>query len=122
QRARILETIDLPVLGEPERKLAIAPLAAPEDQMVMRAIHRFQRVALLDLRHLAAVRLAPFEDLHERIHVRRVVRQVPGPVIEVDLREMRRRDAVVARLELELLHELLELLANDESVREPERK
>ena len=43
-------------------------------------------------------------------------------VVEVGLGELRRGHAVVAGLELQLLHELLDLLPHDGAVRQPERE
>src|SRR5690606_41079872 len=67
-------------------------------------------------------RLALLLQLHHRVHVLGVERQVPRLPVELGARQLRGRDALVAVLELELLHQGLELVADDRPVREPERQ
>ena len=86
--------------------------------MVVRAVHGPQHVGL-------AHRLAVggfLDDLHGRIHVVLVVGQMAGAGVEIRLRDVRRRDALVAGLELELHGELLQLVADDRAIREPQRQ
>ena len=95
------------VLGKAHRQIAVAPRHRLVDHVVVRAVHRLE------------VELFPIH-FHRREHAVRIVRQVPGSVVEILLGDVRGGDALVAAKELPLLCELFQFIADHRAVGHPE--
>ncbi len=81
--ARLLVPVHRPELEQAQRQLTVGAAPRLEDQVVHRAVHRLEAVVLL-------------VELDGREHALRVVRQVPGDLEEVLLRDVRGVHELVA--------------------------
>ena len=114
--AGVLVAVHLPVLGQPQREVAVALLLRLEDQVVVGAVHGLQHVGVADFLALVVALL----QLHEGVHALLVVGEVPGLVVEGGAGDVGGGHAQVAGAELQLLHVALQLVAQDGAVGHPE--
>ena len=117
-RAGRFPAVALAVFRQAQRQLAVAARPRGVDLVMVRTVHRLEHVALAH--RLAARRL--LGHLHRRVHALLVVRQVAGLREQFALGDVRRGDALVAGLELQLHGELLQLVADHRAGRQPQRQ
>ena len=117
-RAGGFPAVALPVFRQAQRQVAVAARPRCVDFVVVRAVHGLEHVALAH--RLAARRL--FDHLHRRVHALLVVREVARLREQIALGDVRRGDALVAGLELQLHRELLQLVADHRAGRQPQRQ
>ena len=108
QLAGLLEPVVLSQLGDADRQVAVAVQLLPVDDDVVRAVHR----AELEL-------LAVFE-MYRRVH--RVVVELPvaALLVQVELRQVRRDDVLVAAPQLFVDDPALELAPDGRAVGQPD--
>ena len=106
ERARALVAIDRAELRIPDRQIAVRMHVALVDLDVARAVHRLEVVV-------------DFLDRHRGVHVLPVRLEMPARLVDLLGRNMRRVDDLVAALELLLLLELLDLVADHRAARMP---
>ena len=109
QHARALEAVDGAELRPAIRQVAVAAQPRLVDRQVERAVHRLELV--LDVL-----------DLDRRVHVRPVEIGVPARVPEVELRDVRRVDDVVAAGVVLVAPVVLDLLADEAALRVPQHE
>ena len=109
QRAGPFVAVDRAELVEPQRQLAIAALAAAEDQAVHRAVHRLHVVRAV-------------VHLHRRVHAVLVEVEMARRLEQLAVGEVRREDELVAAGDVTLAAVVLHQLADDRTLRMPDRQ
>src|SRR4051794_39228214 len=105
------------ILGEAQREIAITPRQRRKHFVMMRAVHRFEVVALRN-----RVSLAVFMDLHGWEHGLLVVREVSAFYVETFAREVRRSNPLITGGELRFSRQLLEFVDDGRAARKPQRE
>ena len=99
-------------LEEPQRQFAVGATAGPEDQVVHRAVHRFEVVVLAGLAQGAVLGVLGV-DVHGREHAVGVPLQVAGSDVELFFSDVWGVDELVAGLDVFAPGVLLQLAAHD---------
>src|ERR1700733_14458691 len=119
--AGLLVSVDRAELEEPQRKFAVGAPARPEYQRVHRAVHRLEVVVLPRLTHGAVVVVFGVE-VHGWEHAVGVPVQVPGGVEQFGLGDVWGVDELVAGLDVLTPRVLLQLSADDATLRVENRQ